>query len=383
MMKMYGISPHDQEMLSAYLDGQLSSKEIARLQKRLQDDRKMQIALDELRSTRAALRSLPMLRAPRNFTLTPQMVGSQTAARRPAYPPFGFASLVATLLLVLVFIADRTSFVNTAQTAVLESAAQSTQMEELVETMVVEGLATEGITAPQAEAMQLKEAPMAAADQGEDSSRMAEGTPEEGVSALTMPYPESGIELFAEPVMDDTEAAAESLTASEMQSPAGASPWITPTLTATPTPTPTPTKWLINGTEVLGVGGGAPDTPRDASTPAPEPSETPSPTPSPTCTLEPTPLPTDTPVPTDTPLPTDTAAPVAEALQMQLSPSETPAPLVSQADQVQDEQAGQDDGGQPPTRLSSRTIFLAVEIVLGLLAVGSAFIFVYLYRKAG
>ena len=108
-------------MLSAYLDGQLSSKDIARLQVRLKDDRQMQVALEELRMTREALRSLPRLRAPRNFTLTPEMVsrraGRRPAARRPAYPVFGFASLVASLLLVFVFVADRMSFANTAQTA--------------------------------------------------------------------------------------------------------------------------------------------------------------------------------------------------------------------------------------------------------------------------
>ena len=172
------VTPRDQEMLSAYLDGQLSSKEIARLQVRLQDDLQMQIALDELRLTRAALRSLPMLRAPRNFTLTPQMVGMRTAASRPAYPAFGFASLLASLLLVLVFVADRMNFIGTAQTVALQNAAQSTQMEELVQTMVVEGLAAEGVTALQSEATQLKEAPMAAA-QSEAGSRIVATAPEE------------------------------------------------------------------------------------------------------------------------------------------------------------------------------------------------------------
>ena len=376
VMKKNEISPRDQEMLSAYLDGQLSSKDIAGLQKRLQDDQQMQIALDELRLTRIALRSLPMLRAPRNFTLTPQMVGKHAPARRPTYPAFGFASLAAAMLLVLVFVADRMSFVNTSQLAALDSAAQSTQMEQLVETMVVESLATQGAAVPQAEAMQLKEAPMAA-EESADSARTMEVTPEENAVTLMLPEPITTTELFAETYTATTEMAEEAPSASDMQSAAGASPEITPTMTATPTP------WLVNGTEVLGVGGGAPDTPRQAHTATPEPSGTPalSPTPSSTCTLEPTPSPTDTPLPSDTPVPTETPVPAGELLQMQPSASETPAPQVSQDQQPQIPQP--DQATPEPGRILSRPVILAVEIVLGLLAVGCAAIFIYLYRKAG
>lgn len=362
MKKMPEISPRDLEMLSAYLDGQLSSKEIARLQKRLQSDLQLQIALDELRLTRTALRSLPMLRAPRNFTLKPDMVRQRGSARRPAYPIFGFASLVATLLLVIVFVTDRVSFLSTAQTAQLQSAAQATQMEELVETMVVESLATEGIAASQAEDLQLKEAP-AAAGESAASGLAEEATPEEGA-----------LELFAAPAAEGTEAA-------DLQMPAESSPMLTPTTSPTPfptfTPTPTLTPWLINGTEVIGVGGGAPDTPRDMHTSTPEPSETPSPTPTPSPTF--TSTPTDTPVPTDTPLPSDTAAPAGEALPMQLPSGE--APVLEADDVAPEEQARQMTPGVEQDR-SSRPIFLAVEILLGLLALVSAAVFIYLYRKA-
>lgn len=367
-MKKNRLSPRDQEMLSAYLDGQLSRGEVARLQARLKDDHQMQSALEELRMTRAVLRSLPLVRAPRNFTLTPEMVNRRIAPRRPAYPVFGFASLVASLLLVLVFVADRMSFINTAQTAALQSAAQATRMEEMVQTMVVESLAAQGSTAP--EAMLEMEVPMAAS--GEQSSRAEDSALEQPVESLSMTYPGPSVELYAESEMAATEPVASKMieetptASSDMQEPADLSPQIT----ATPTPTPTP--FMVDGTEVMGVGGGAPDTPRQTYTPSPTPSQTPepSPTPSPTCTLEPTSLPTDIPVPSDTPLPTDTAAPLAEALEMQLPASETPLPTTSLESQVR--------GGYQPSRI----LFLALEIVLGLLAAGSAIIFFYLYRKS-
>src|SRR3990170_569135 len=76
------LSTRDLERLSAYLDGQLAPGEAAGLEARLQDDSALRETLEGLRQTKAALRSLPSLRPPRSFTLTPQMVGT-----RPRLPP--------------------------------------------------------------------------------------------------------------------------------------------------------------------------------------------------------------------------------------------------------------------------------------------------------
>jgi anti-sigma factor RsiW len=104
------ISPRDWEFLSAYLDRQLKPQEIASLEARLSTDPVLSAALGELQRTRNALRSLPKLRAPRNFTLTPQMAGQRATARaRPALrlaPAFGFASALATFILIVVVIGD-------------------------------------------------------------------------------------------------------------------------------------------------------------------------------------------------------------------------------------------------------------------------------------
>jgi hypothetical protein len=96
------ISPDDWEILSAYLDGQVSARENEQIRLRLEAQPELQRALEELRRTRTVLRSVPRKRVPRNFTLTRAMVPQ----RKPWFrlvPSLGFASGLATLLLVLSF----------------------------------------------------------------------------------------------------------------------------------------------------------------------------------------------------------------------------------------------------------------------------------------
>jgi anti-sigma factor RsiW len=92
----------DVEKLSAYLDGQLKPSEVARLESRLQSDPELASVLNELRQVRGLLHRLPQRRAPRNFTLTPKMVGQKPPMPR-TYPVFRFATVLATLLLFFTF----------------------------------------------------------------------------------------------------------------------------------------------------------------------------------------------------------------------------------------------------------------------------------------
>ena len=96
------LSFRDVEKLSAYLDGQLKPSEIARLEARLQTDPQLASILKEMRQARGILRQLPQRRAPRNFTLTPKMVGTKPPMPR-TYPVFRLASALATLLLFFTF----------------------------------------------------------------------------------------------------------------------------------------------------------------------------------------------------------------------------------------------------------------------------------------
>jgi len=97
------MNPRDLELLSAYLDGQLNSSDSARLESRLASDESLRAALDNLRATHILFRQLPTRRAPRNFTLTPQMAGIKPPAPR-AVPVFRFATAIATFLFVITFV---------------------------------------------------------------------------------------------------------------------------------------------------------------------------------------------------------------------------------------------------------------------------------------
>ncbi|MBV6451351.1 MAG: hypothetical protein MHPDNHAH_02084 [Anaerolineales bacterium] len=96
------MNQRDLELLSSYLDGQLTPSDSARLETRLKSDGQLASTLDDLRAARTLLRQLPKRRAPRNFTLTRKMVGLNPPLPR-AYPAFRFATVVATLLFFFTF----------------------------------------------------------------------------------------------------------------------------------------------------------------------------------------------------------------------------------------------------------------------------------------
>lgn len=103
------ITTREWEALSAYLDKELPVNEASRLEARLQTQPELRRALDELRRTRAVLRSQPKLKAPRNFTLTPEMVGQRRAGsgfHLGWFSTFRMASAMAAVFLVLVLITD-------------------------------------------------------------------------------------------------------------------------------------------------------------------------------------------------------------------------------------------------------------------------------------
>jgi hypothetical protein len=92
----------DVEFLSAYLDGALDPAEAARLDARLRSDPDLRAVMEDLRTARGVLRKLPSRKAPRRFTLTPQMAGVKPPLPR-AYPALRFATGLATLLLFFTF----------------------------------------------------------------------------------------------------------------------------------------------------------------------------------------------------------------------------------------------------------------------------------------
>ena len=95
MSRLSDLSPDLLELLSAAVDDALTPNERSALEARLRDDEQLRLALMELRQASAGLGLLPRLRVPRNFTLTPEMVGRRSA--KPAYPRLRFATALAAI----------------------------------------------------------------------------------------------------------------------------------------------------------------------------------------------------------------------------------------------------------------------------------------------
>ncbi len=89
----------DIELLSAYLDRELSQKEKTRLVARIVKEPELARALEDMRQTRSMLRQTPHRKAPRNFTLTPKMAGIRPPVPR-VVPALSWASAVAMLLFI-------------------------------------------------------------------------------------------------------------------------------------------------------------------------------------------------------------------------------------------------------------------------------------------
>lgn len=87
----------DAEILSAYLDGQLSAGDVARIEARLAVDAGLRLLLDDLRVARGLLKRTPHRKAPRNFMLNPSDA-RVLAPRPPIIPVLRYAGAIASIL---------------------------------------------------------------------------------------------------------------------------------------------------------------------------------------------------------------------------------------------------------------------------------------------
>ena len=94
---------HDLEKLSTYLDNALSLREKNRLEARLAKEPDLRERLEQLRRTKLLVGGLPRLRAPRNFTLTREMVTVRKPKKQPLFSYLRLASSLAAVLLVVLF----------------------------------------------------------------------------------------------------------------------------------------------------------------------------------------------------------------------------------------------------------------------------------------
>jgi len=138
------ISPQDWEALSAYIDNQLSVNERSQLELRLGTDVELRRTLQEMKRIKVTLGNAPRRRAPRNFTLSPGKAGIRLSS--PLYPTFRLASVLASIMFVLVFLGDMLTGITTGVPILAQVARQSApQLEEM---SLAQEVATEEVELP-------------------------------------------------------------------------------------------------------------------------------------------------------------------------------------------------------------------------------------------
>ena len=253
------ISPHDWETLSAYIDGELSARAKKHLEARLQSEPALRNALENLRRTKNILRRAPRALAPRNFTLTPEMVGQSAKPRRSRlFPAFRLAAMLASVFLAAVLVLDFGGGIIGSQMAaapraleIAEEAPVMMESENFQEEAVEEVEAMDEAQAPQAEVEVAKEVEIEAVAEAESEMLGADAQTEAanaGIEEVEETEQEEG-EKSAEPMA----AGAEKITPTPTEEPPA------PTLVATPqavetAPAPRPPVSFLRVLEiVLGV----------------------------------------------------------------------------------------------------------------------------------
>lgn len=180
----YGrISSHDWELLSAYLDGQLTNDESARLKERLESDPDLSAAFTEIGRTRVILRSAPKARAPRNYMLQPHMVKRRANREVPFFKffNFSFASAVTGLLLLVLLVSDLTG--------IIQRVVPSVSLSDTAAPMAVEMMSEPALKEVESAPAPAEMAPLLETSQ--DDQVGIPPTEEEAVLALEMEEPES------------------------------------------------------------------------------------------------------------------------------------------------------------------------------------------------
>jgi hypothetical protein len=260
------------ELLSAYLDGQLGAGERARVEARLAADPALRAELEALRRTVALVRELPIVPIPRNFILARTMATRPRPARplRPrhawAAPLLTAATAVVSLVFVVVMAGDLllsgVGQVSLAPAAAPALEAEAPQMalapSPLSETVVVEQVEVEAevekaLPAPTAAEMPVEAPREAPPEAPAEEERYDAETPEE--VAPTEPGMGGG---------GPTE---------EPPAPAAVAPVAGEATTLTPAPAPTPSppaaEEAAEAPEALATATAVPERDETPATPTP------------------------------------------------------------------------------------------------------------------
>lgn len=195
-------SPKDWQLLSNYLDRQLSDKEILVVKQRLANEPALQQALQDMQQTRYLLQHAKKMPVPRNFTLTQEMAANIRPAKKPLIPLFSFASAIAAILLVIVLIID--FLPGFIQKNMMAQSAESNEM-----------LAMEAAPMAEDQALESSDSPMIIqwGVPGPRGAGGGGGAPDYG-SGITSSAPMGGgidvpPDVFEEPVEEPTQPAEE------------------------------------------------------------------------------------------------------------------------------------------------------------------------------
>jgi hypothetical protein len=316
------LSPHDWQELSAYLDQQLKAERKARLERRLGDEPALRSALQDLRWTKSVLRSQQPLRATRNFTLTPEMIGSKQ--KPPAYPVLRLVAALASLVLIVLLVGDFLS--NQISPAPLSIAQQA----QLAQPEAAGALSKSALyPGSQTEIPTFETSPLALAKSPADTSstEILSGETQTALQDQTgVPF-EAPLGLGAGSY---TETPEEEIFETEMTAPSAkvartdetataASPLAAAPLILVNTPTDT----FTTAPGERGVAGTSAKIAGESPTGTATPTFTFTVTPTITSTLDMTPTPTITPTLTLTPTPS-----ISTTLELALLPTEVPFPLL-------------------------------------------------------
>lgn len=102
-MKLFQPSQdRDLELLSAYLDHELSASEREKLEHRLATDSHLRRTLVSLRRVQTTLTDLPRLKPPRSFVLNPNMIGQTRRTLSRLIPMLNYATTLVAILFAVV-----------------------------------------------------------------------------------------------------------------------------------------------------------------------------------------------------------------------------------------------------------------------------------------
>jgi len=245
MLRLLGWGKNEEErrdeLLSAYLDGELSERERERLEARLSEDAALRAELRALQQTVSMVHELRRVSAPRNFILSESMVQRREPAPAPeprrawAAPLLTAATTIVSLLFVVVLVGDlflsRVGGFASAPAPMRQAEEAAPMALEITGTHEVEG---EAVTAPTVPPAVSEETPRIESDmvtEGEarEGVRAAEatGTDEAPQEAEATPPPAASPEApREEPEMETEEelSAAEATRAAEAPPGAGVAP---------------------------------------------------------------------------------------------------------------------------------------------------------------